>query len=256
MFVRGSGSGNEYRRDDQNFYRGIVVQTNDPLRLNRVKVYIPELSNQPFDDWFEKFETFILKAPGVNCNPKTDKEKEIIGDWEDTKIFDSIRNNIPWAEPCFPVMGESGTYRYHKGDPEGEEVDLSFITDANYPEGFRVNDTEPPTLQKGSFSPAFLYENEGTTLGDAFSKPLDNFGVKCNPYSFSYRPSKHVNKAKGAFGIPEVGSKVWVFHYEGDTNFPVYFGVYRDYRSLTLLNGTDNEFKISAKYPIDFENTV
>jgi ABC-type lipoprotein release transport system permease subunit len=70
MFVRGSGSGNEYRRVDISPYKGIVIQTNDPLKLNRVKVFIPELSNQPYDDWIEKFETFILKSPGINCNPK------------------------------------------------------------------------------------------------------------------------------------------------------------------------------------------
>lgn len=249
MFVRGSGEGNEYRRDDQAFYKGIVIQNNDPERRNRVKVYIPELTNQPFDDWFEKFQSFFLKAPGVNCNPKTDKEKETNGDWEDTKIFDSIKLTTPWAEPCYPLMGESGNYRYHNDT----EIDISFLTDCNYWEGFRINDKAPPNMKLGSFSPAFLYENEGTRLGDAFSKPLDNFSVKCNPYSFSFNPSKHVNKAKGAFGIPEVGAKVWVFHNTGDLNFPVYFGVYRDFRELTILNGTDNEFKISPKYPLDFE---
>lgn len=249
MFVRGTGDGIEYRRNDNGFYRGIVVRNDDPARLNRVKVYIPELSNQPFDDWFDKFSTFILKSPGVNSNPKTENEKKTVGDWEDTKIFDSIVNTIPWAEGCYPVLGESGNYRYHKGD-----VDISFISDCNYEEGFRVNDTEPPTLDKGSFSPAFLYENQGTVLGDAFGSPLDNFSVKCNPYAYSYRPSKHVNKAKGVFGIPEIGAKLWVYHYEGDLNFPVYFGSYRDYRELSLINDTDNEMKIGAKYPTIFGN--
>lgn len=243
MFVRGSGSGNEYRRVDGSFYRGIVVKNNDPSRLNRVKVYIPELTNQPYDDWFSEFETFILKSPGTNSNPKTDKEKETISDWDNTKLFEEICKTIPWAEPCFPLMGESGNFRYYK---DGE---ISTISDCNYPEGFEVINTSAPSLSSGSFSPAFLYENEGTVLGDAFSEPLKNFSVKCNPYSFSYKPSKNVNKAKGMFGIPEVGSKVWVFHYEGDLNFPIYFGVYRDYRELSLINGTDNEFKISGKYP-------
>lgn len=250
MFIRGSGSGSEYRRNDNSFYRGIVVKNDDPLKLNRVKVYIPELSNQPFDDWFGEFQTFVLKSPGVNTNPKTDKEKRIVGDWEDTKVFQSIVNTIPWADPCYPILGETGNYRYNKGS-----VNISFITDANYEEGFRVNDTSTPTLSGGSFSPAFLYENEGTVLGDAFSNPLQNFSVKCNPYSFSYRPSKHVNKAKGVFGIPEVGAKLWVYLYEGDANFPVYFGSYRDYRELSLINETDNESKIGIKYPSDFENS-
>jgi hypothetical protein len=248
MFVRGSGSGNEYRRVDNSFYRGIVVKNDDPSLINRVKIYIPELTNQPYDEWFEKYETFVLKAPGKNCNPKTEKEKETVGDWEDVKLFDEICEQIPWAEPCYPVMGESGNYRFHK---DGE---ISTISDCNYEEGFKVINDEPPTIEKGSFSPSFLYENVTTTLGDAFSKPLDNFSVKCNPYAFSYKPSSNVNKAKGIFGIPEVGSKVWVFHYEGDLNFPVYFGIYRDYRELVLINNTDNDNKLSPKYPLDFEN--
>ena len=93
-----------------------------------------------------------------------------------------------------------------------------------------------------------------TAVGDAFSSPLGNFSVKCNPYSFSYRPSKHVNKSKGLFGIPEVGSKVRVFHNDGDLQFPVYFGVTQDFRSLTLINNTDNESGIGSTYPNDYEN--
>lgn len=248
MFVRGSGTGNEYRRVDNSFYKGIVVKNNDPDKLNRVKIYIPELTNQSYDDWFEKFETFILKAPGVNCNPKTEAEKKTVGDWEDVKLFDEMCNQIPWAEPCYPIMGESGNYRFYSDDG------ISTISDCNYQEGFEVINNEPPTIQKGSFAPAFIYENEDTTLGDAFANPLNNFTVKCNPYAFCYRPSKYVNKGKGVFGIPEIGSKVWVFHYEGDLNFPVYFGVYRDFRELTILNNTDTETKISSKYPLDFEN--
>ncbi len=248
MFVRGSGSGNEYRRVDNSFYRGIVVKNNDPAKLNRVKVYIPELTNQPYDDWFEKFETFILKSPGTNSNPKTESEKKTNGDWEDTKLFEEVCKGIPWAEQCSPLVGESGSFRYYK---DGE---ISTISDCNYVDGFEVINKESPTIDIGSFSPAYLYENIATTLGDAFSNPIGNFSVKCNPYSFSYRPSNHVNKSKGLFGVPEVGSKVWVFHYEGDLNFPIYFGVYRDYREMSMINNTDNEEMISSKYPLDFDN--
>jgi hypothetical protein len=249
MFVRGSGSGNEYRRVDNSFYRGIIVKNNDPEKLNRVKIYIPELTNQPYDEWFEKFEIFILKSPGVNSNPKTESEKKKTGDWEDYEIFDEICKGIPWAEPCFPLFGESNNFRLNRN-----LEDISTISDCNYEDGFRIIDKDAPTIQDGSFSPAFLYENEETVIGDSFSSPTVNFCVKCNPYSFSYRPSKHVNKTKGVIGIPEVGSKVWVFHYEGDLNFPVYFGVTQDFRSLTLLNDTDNESKIGPVYPNDFEN--
>lgn len=231
MFVRGSGAGLEASRVDNGFYRGIVVKNNDPLNINRVKVYIPELTNQPYDEWFEKYDNFNLNAPGINN--KTDT-------WNDVKMFEEISKLIPWAEQCTPLMGESGNFRYYK---DGE---ISTISDCNYPEGFRIVDKDPPTLKLGSFSPAFLYENEGTVLGDAFSTPLNNFTVKCNPYSFCYRPSKHVNKSKGINGVPEVGSNVWVFHYEGDLNFPIYFGVVGpSVRSNLSMIDADNDKQIS-----------
>jgi hypothetical protein len=237
MFNRGNGFGLEGNRYDNTFYRGIVVDNNDPAKLNRVRIFIPEISNQPYDDWFSEFDAINVKAPGTNV--ETDN-------WSDIKMFSQISQNIPWAEPCYPMIGESSNFRFYK---EGE---ISTISDCNYVDGFQTNDKEPPSLASGSFSPAFLYENGGTRLGDAFNSPLSNFTVKCNPYSFSYNPAKHVNKSKGLFAVPEVGAKVWVFHYEGDLNFPVYFGVYHDFRELSLINDTDNEYNIGAKYPNKF----
>lgn len=246
MFVRGSGSGVEYKRVDNSFYRGVVVKNNDPLKLNRVKVYIPELTNQPFDSWFDEYDNININSVGTNTDTKWN-EKDINGDWTDTKMFEEISNLIPWAEQCSPLFGESGNFRYYK---DGE---IATISDCNYPEGFDIIDSDSPTLSSGSFSPSFLYENSGTRIGDAFSKPMDNFTVNSNPYAFQYAPSKNVNKSKGIFGIPEVGSKVWVFHYEGDLNFPIYFGVVgKSYRELALINNTDNDKSIGIKYPYDF----
>lgn len=239
MYIRGSGSGQEYRREDQTPFRGVVVKNNDPLGMNRVKVYIPELSNQPFDEWFEKYGAINLKFPGKNN--KTDN-------WVDTKIFDEIASRIPWAELMFPVMGESSPGRYYA---EGE---IATLSDCNYVEGFRVNDTNTPTLTGGTFSPAFLYENDSTVLGDGFNTPLGNFSIKCNPYSFNYRPSKHVNKTKGVISIPSVGSQVWVFHDDGDLNYPIVIGVSQNFRALTLMNDADNKTGISSTYSGDFEN--
>jgi hypothetical protein len=248
MFVRGSGSGLEYKRVDNSFYRGVVVKNNDPLKLNRVKVYIPELTNQPFDSWFDEYDNININSIGNNTNTKWN-EKDTNGDWIDTKMFEEISNLIPWADQCFPLFGESGNFRYYK---DGE---IATISDCNYPEGFDIIDSDFPTLSAGSFSPAFLYENIGTRLGDAFSNPISNCSVNCNPYAFVYAPSKHVNKSKGLFGIPEVGSKVWVFHYEGDLNFPVYFGVVgKSYRELSLINDTDNSESLGVKYPSSFED--
>lgn len=239
MFIRGTGTGQEYRREDLTFYKGIVVKNNDPLRLNRVKIYIPELSNQPFDEWFEKFDDFNIKTPGINNQNDN---------WKDSDIYESIAGTIPWAEPCFPIFGESGPSRYYK------DKKIVSISDSNYLQGLSAINTEPPTLETGGFAPAFLYENQGTYIGDAFNDPTVNFSGDANPYSFMFKPSKHVNKAKGMIGIPEIGSKLWVFHWQGNLQFPVYFGASKDYRELTLLNDTDNTNKLSPTYPIDFES--
>jgi hypothetical protein len=239
MFIRGSGSGQEFKRNDQSFYRGIVVKNNDPLRLNRVKVYISELSNQPYENWFENHDEINVKTPGVNN----------VGDnWMDTAVFEEIANNIPWAEPCFPLFGEGGGSRYF------EQEKIATISDSNYIEGFQILNDKSPTIETGGFSPAFLYENMGTAVSDSFSNPIDNLSGQCNPYSFAYKPSKHVNKAKGMFSIPEVGTKVWVFHWLGELNYPIYFGIMHDSRELSLMNDTNNAIKSSPTYPVDFEN--
>ena len=260
MFVRGSGFGDkESRREDNSFYRGIVVKNNDPEGRNRIKIYIAELTNQPFEEWLGKYTNFSLKAIGENVNKDEqdpDNPGGQIGKWKDTKIFEEICKPIPWAEPCYPIMGESGSFRYYK---EGK---LSTISDCNYVAandltkpgnsdnqyyGFNHLDDNTPTPELGVFAPAFLYDYAETLLHDPFDNPIKNYTVQCNPYSYCYSPSKHVHKPKGVMAVPEVGAKVWVFHSSGDLNFPVYFGTAKDGRNLESI-------KDITKRSGDFEN--
>lgn len=393
MFIKNS-SGIQGQQQDESFYRGIVVKNDDPLKLNRVKVYVPELSNQPFEEWFEKLDDIKVKTPGRDS-------------WSDTSLFNEMIENIPWAEPCYPLMGESGGSRAYNN---GSGTD-STISDGNYAEGFEdgqyptefntvgdvvefsppiklsnygyaddstpdsysangighknnrlidgksaavtkslanrlglqhndwfrvktsrgvfelqygdtvpsydkrtgplpetidiyrrtggsnswggkifsfekletsenidnqfdnidTGDDEPPSLlpplndsnepdpiqpvDTVSGAPARLYENRATMVNDPFSNPLESSSMKCNSYSFGYAPQNMTNQPKGAVGIPEVGSKVWIFHYLGDLNFPVYFGVTQDFKGLATVNKTDNLMGMSPYYPNDFENT-
>lgn len=241
MYVRGVDDVIEYKRDDTSFYKGIVVKNNDPQKLYRVKVYIPELSNQPLQNWLAEYKSFSMRFPGKNN--KNDS-------WSDTKIYEEMSKYIPWAEPCFPLMGEGGPGRYNS------PLETCTLSDTDYEAGFNTNNTEPPTAAKGSFSPSYFFENYETSIGDAFANPTLNIGGSNNPYSFVGRPSNNVNKSKGIFGVPSVGTKVWVFHYSGDVNFPVYFGVRRDFRENSLLNNLDQEDcdLQSLDYPGDFEN--
>ena len=232
MFVRGTSHGNEYKREDNTYYRGIVVRNNDPLQMNRVKVFIPELSNQPIDNWYGEYDQLEIKIPGINLESS---------EWNDIEIFNEIVQKIPWAEIMYPVIGESSNARYYVGD------DKVTISDANYPEHFNINEEDTPNLKTGSFSPAYLYDNFETSVNDAMVSPTVNCMVKNNPYGASYRPNKMVNMTKGLVGIPEVGAKVWVTHYMGDLNFPLVVGVMQDHRSLKLINENNN-------YPRNFEN--
>tara|TARA_R110002020_G_scaffold305187_1_gene520956 strand:- start:3607 stop:4848 length:1242 start_codon:yes stop_codon:yes gene_type:complete len=211
VYVRGSSAGVEYKRQDNNFYKGTVVQNNDPEELLRVKVYIPELSNEPLDDWLNSDEYKATKFPGTNN--KTDN-------FSDTSIFHVIQDLIPWAEPCLPLMGEHGPGRFFSKINNG----IGIISDTNYPEEAVKNDTKEINETEGVTGPSRAQTLQGEQMGDEFKDPSRNSAVFNNPHSFDFQPIKYTDGSKGMFGVPNVGAQVWVFHYQGDCNFPVYFG--------------------------------
>jgi len=226
VFVRGANTGIEFKRDENSFFRGIVVKNWDPRKLYRVKIYIPEISNQPLKDWLQKYKQLDFRFPGKN-------NKQDV--WNDTAIFEEISKFLPYAEPCFPLLGENSPARYQS------PAQLAVVTDSDYEEGFEVNNEKPQTLDSGAFGPSFWYENFETNTGDAFVKPAENgnYTAKNNPYSFQYRPSNQVDKPKGVFCVPSVGSQVWCFHYRGDVNYPVYIGGRHDFRGNALITDSD-----------------
>tara|TARA_R110002020_G_scaffold156082_1_gene337596 strand:+ start:83 stop:826 length:744 start_codon:yes stop_codon:yes gene_type:complete len=239
-FVRGSNQNIEYKRNDQDFYRGIVIKNWDPQRLYRVKVYIPELSNQPLEDWLQEYEQMDMRFPGTNNTQDV---------WKDVDLFEEMSKFIPWAEACFPLLGENSPGRYNS--PAG----LAMTSDSNYPSAQQKNNTSPVTKAGGGWGPSFLWENLETNTGDAFTSPVPAYSVNNNPYSFQYRPANQVDKPKGVYGAPSVGSQVWVFHYRGDPNFPVYIGGRHSYRENCLLTDADaSKEQQSQDYPGVMEN--
>tara|TARA_R100000664_G_scaffold31948_1_gene46155 strand:+ start:447 stop:1208 length:762 start_codon:yes stop_codon:yes gene_type:complete len=245
-FVRGSNLGNEYKRDEQSFFKGIVVKNSDPEQLLRVKVYIPEVSNQPLENWLKAYEdsSINIRFPGTNIPGSS---------WSDTKIFEDISKFLPWAEPVLPILGESGPMRYN-GPSE-----LGINSETNYKEGWQTNDETPPTIEEGSFAPAYAYENLETNIGDAYTNPTDNFTVNNNPYGQDFQPINYTNAPAGNYSIPRVGAHVWVFHYRGNLNFPVYFGGRVSYRDTgpIFADGPAPEGggpAPSQDYPDEFEN--
>ena len=246
MYVRGSNQSVEFKRDDQSFYKGIVVKNNDPDMLLRCKIYIPEISNQPLDDWLRAFAngTIKTKFPGEN-NPSDN--------WSDVRIFHEISKLIPWAESCIPIVGETGPARFFA---PGQIATVSETDDVD---GFQTNNVSSPTIETGTFAPAQSFINNETNLPDPFSDPVKHATIYNNPYSREYQPANYSESSKGMFCVPRVGAQVWVFHYRGDLNFPVYFGSRQSTRdSATIFSSDQGSSESSAppsdSYPAAFEN--
>ena len=246
MYVRGSNAGVEYKRNDQSFYKGTVVQTNDPEMLMRVKVYIPEISNEPLDNWLSNNKQINTKFPGVNNKGDS---------WSDTKIFHDIKEFLPWAEPCLPLMGESGPGRFFaSAECEGK----STISDSNYVLESSRNDTTPISPLTGVSSPNYYSQLASLNQPDANADPTKNSTAISNPHAYDYPPVSYPNTSKGAFSTPNVGAQVWVFHYNGDLNFPVYFGGRFGLGDVAPImaakQGDFGDPPISQDYPSSAEN--
>tara|TARA_R110002012_G_scaffold81976_1_gene207612 strand:+ start:169 stop:1317 length:1149 start_codon:yes stop_codon:yes gene_type:complete len=212
----GSNLAKEYRRVDNSFYKGTIVKNGeDPLNLLRCKIYIPEISNQPLRNWLSRWKegdegkTMQQRFPGKNLSS---------GVWRDTGIWETLAEYLPWAEPCTSLIGEHGPARFHS--PTGQAV----VSESNFPEGWPTTDKKPPTLKEGSFSPSYAYANSETNMGDTFTDTSPYLSMNNNPYGYNYGPKGYVDGPKGTFCQPRVGAQVWVFHYRGDHQFPVYFG--------------------------------
>jgi len=247
VYIRGSNTGIEYKRNDQSFYKGTVVQNNDPEGIMRVKVYIPELSNEPLDGWLNDHKQKKTKFPGVNN--KTDS-------WSDTAIFKDIKKLLPWAEPCLPLMGEHGPGRFFAGVDQG----IGIANDTNYAKEALGNDVKPINLQKGTGAsgPSLAYEQKEFNEPDANANPGKNSTGINNPHAYGYPPVSYPNASKGVFGVPNVGAPVWVFHYNGDLNFPVYFGCRSGYGDVATImatkQGAHGSPAVSQDLPGDSEN--
>jgi len=231
----GSIPGSEYKKDFNSFYKGIVVKNNDPDQMLRCKIYIPDLSNIPLTT-LQEFKSISFKFPGKNNTQDN---------WSDTKLFEEMAKDLPWAEQCSSLMGEHGPGRYYA--PEGTAV----MTDTDYPDGFETNNTTPPTLEDYTGPPSFFFGLEGAS-NDAFDG--SNEFVASNPYTDMYTPQNYENAPKGVVGVPMVGAQVWVFLYKGDLNFPVYFGGRFNSRETALIYNSTGEEGQSFDYPDTFEN--
>lgn len=240
-------------------YLGIVIQNNDPSFRGRVKVYVPHIQANVYQDWFSELSDKSFRFLGNNI--QSDLEK----------ILPELKTVLPWAENSMPLIGATGSGKYNAHQKIGT------ISDSNRNETIQPHKHQTDVQKKYKLndehigeSPGKVYESHPTWVKDAFTntvnpddpeatlfdelKPGDRAnGVnRPNKHAHNYRPNTYSNLAKGSFSIPNVGSHVWVFFEDGDHMRPVVFGAMHgqeDWKGIYDCNGEHG-----ADYPGSYEN--
>lgn len=253
-------------------YLGIVVQNNDPEWRGRVKVYVPHIQANVYQNWYNEITDKSFRFMGNNV--KSDLEL----------ILPELKTVLPWAENSMPLAGATGSGRYNAHDHTGT------ISDSSRNETIKPNKHTQSDIEKKyklndehlGESPGKVYESHNTWVKDAFTNTenpdkQDGFewnaaitadkmphaelpvgdrlnGVnRPNKYAHNYRPSTYSNCAKGSFSIPNVGSHVWVFFQGGDPLQPVVFGVSHGREDWQGIYDCNQEHGVD--YPGTYENT-
>jgi len=244
-------------------YLGIVVQNNDPDYRGRIKVYVPHIQANVYQNWFKEVSDKSFKFVGRNISSDLDN------------ILPELKNILPWAENAMPSVGASGSGRYNAHDEVGT------ISDSNRNETIQPQKHQTDVEKKYNLNsehigekPAKLYEDHKYWVHDAFTNttdpdymdeqdqeyPFEDLPVgerlngvnRPNKYAWNYRPSSYSNCAKGSFSIPNVGSHVWVFFQGGDPLQPVVFGVMHGKEDWRGIYESNEEHGID--YPGAYEN--
>ena len=80
-------------------YLGIVVQNNDPEYRGRVKVYVPHIQANVYENWFSEIQDKNFNFLGTNI--QSDLEK----------ILPELKTVLPWATNSMPLVGTVGSGR-------------------------------------------------------------------------------------------------------------------------------------------------
>jgi hypothetical protein len=184
------------------FYRGVIVQNNDPKRIGRVKVFVPHLHMSLLDiEKDDHDKEFYFGEFGTNYQKKDDPNLVDL-----TKYMEKIKLKLPWAEVSLPITG--GGYS-------------SFNSPSN-----KATISDSPSYanqiseEDGSTGAPAGAEVKANPPSDKFSSSSDN----PNPLGAAYSTQSFYNAPKGMFGIPQVNTKVWLFFLDGNPNNPVVFG--------------------------------
>ena len=129
---------------------GIVVQNNDPQKRGRVKIFIPSLSLNLYENWDNE-----------NANKSfTDLSDPIIKD-----VVDKIKNQLPWANCAAPVFGEVGGGYY---DSSGKKTKTGDDPDRESDKPAKAIEDTPPT---DNFGNKYEHDSYSNTSKGLFSIP-------------------------------------------------------------------------------------
>jgi hypothetical protein len=206
------------------FYRGIIVQNNDPDKLGRVRVFVPHLHMSLLDIEEQDYDSeFYFGEFGTNYQPQGKKLVDL------TKYVEKIKLKLPWAEISLPITG-GGFSSFNSSTTKATTSDS----------GIYSNQIAKDNASTGSPMGADLKENPPK---DAFSMHSDN----PNALGSSYNAQSYYNAPKGMFGIPQVNTKVWLFFLDGNPNTPVVFG-------YSPSSSTYDQIYDETNYPNGYEN--
>ena len=226
-------------------YLGVVIQNNDPDKRGRIKVFIPHVSHNLYEDWYNNNNDKVFNFPGGNI------ESDL------SKVIEPLKKVLPWAECAAPLAGASAPGRYNSHLDQATISDGSDIT-LTVPNSGAVeyNVSSKYNLNNDGVAeqPGRKYEIENFRLNDAFTTTLSGSmdqPNRINKYTYTYKPTTYSNKSKGSFSIPNVGSHVWCFFRDGDYKNPVYFAAsfgQEDWAGIYQDNGKYQD------YPETYEN--
>lgn len=183
------------------FYRGVIVQNNDPQKLGRVKVFVPHIHLSLLDlEESDHDKEFYFGEFGTNYQKKDPNLVDL------TKYMEKIKLKLPWAEVSLPVTG-SGYSSFNSASNRATISDSPSYAN-------QVADED------GSTGAPAGAEVKANPPSDKFSSSSDN----PNPLGAVYDTQSFYNAPKGMFGIPQVNTKVWLFFLDGNPNTPVVFG--------------------------------
>lgn len=240
-------------------YVGIVVQNDDPERAGRVKVFVPHVTASVYKKWVERKSNKRFKFLGSNIDNTIQQTLSGNGFNQTenlTNIIEELKIVLPWAHCAAPLTSENTSGRYNNF------YNFANISDSNFYSTFSQSTS---SAEDTPGKPGAFFEKEENRLTDAFVNADQNIN-RPNPLAYEYVPSTYSNRAKGSFGVPAVGSHVWVFFREGNPTMPVYFavsygstdwkGIYEDYSNTPSEDfpGTfENRNSASTDYNVNVE---